>query len=60
MPGKVLSRDRMLSSVWGVNEDPMTNVVDVYIARLRRKLTGAGPDGLIETVRGQGYRVVAD
>ncbi|WP_299783637.1 response regulator transcription factor [uncultured Roseobacter sp.] len=51
---KALSRERILNSVWGTHEDPMTNVVDVYIGRLRKKL---GPYGqLIATVRGAGYR----
>ncbi|GFE48430.1 DNA-binding response regulator [Roseobacter cerasinus] len=51
---KALSRERILSAVWGTHEDPMTNVVDVYIGRLRKKL---GPYGsLITTVRGAGYR----
>lgn len=51
---KALSRERILNSVWGTHEDPMTNVVDVYIGRLRKKL---GPYGrLITTVRGAGYR----
>ncbi|MDX2258996.1 MAG: response regulator transcription factor [Hyphomicrobiaceae bacterium] len=51
-----LSRERILSAVWGTTEDPLTNVVDVYVARLRRKL---GPDGgsVLETVRGTGYRL---
>ncbi|MCV3271300.1 response regulator transcription factor [Roseobacter sinensis] len=51
---RALSRERILNSVWGTHEDPMTNVVDVYIGRLRKKL---GPYGsLITTVRGAGYR----
>jgi DNA-binding response OmpR family regulator len=49
--GKVSSRNDLLSQVWGVNFDPGTNVVDVYIRRLRRKLG----DEIIETVRGAGY-----
>lgn len=56
-PGHVLSRERILSSVWGATEDPLTNVVDVYIARLRKKLDDCGGPGLIETVRGHGYRL---
>ena len=51
---KVLSRERILSAVWSAQEDPLTNVVDVYIARLRKKLTPYGH--LIATVRGAGYR----
>lgn len=54
-PGRVFSRERILNAVWGVNEDPLTNVVDVYIARLRRKLGASGD--MIETVRGAGYRL---
>lgn len=53
-PGRVLSRERILNSVWGLNEDPMTNTVDVYVRRLREKL-GAHADR-ISTVRGIGYR----
>jgi DNA-binding response OmpR family regulator len=37
-PGRLFSRERILSSVWGLNEDPLTNVVDVYIRRLRSKI----------------------
>jgi DNA-binding response OmpR family regulator len=53
-PGQVLSREQILSNVWGYDYDPGSNVVDVYIGYLRRKL---GQD-LIETVRGMGYRLV--
>ena len=53
-PGQVLSRERILNSAWGSQSDPLTNVVDVLVARLRKKL---GPHGAsIETVRGLGYR----
>lgn len=52
--GRVLSRERILNSIWGLNEDPMTNTVDVYVGRLRTKL---GPYGdRITSVRGVGYR----
>lgn len=51
---KALSRERILNAVWGTQEDPMTNVVDVYIGRLRKKLGDHGR--LITTVRGAGYR----
>jgi DNA-binding response OmpR family regulator len=55
-PGRVLSRERILSNVWGLAEDPLTNVVDVYVRRLRLKLDD--PDGtLIATMRGHGYRL---
>ncbi|WP_108682851.1 response regulator transcription factor [Methyloceanibacter sp. wino2] len=56
-PGRVFSRTRILNQVWGYSEDPLTNVVDVYIARLRRKIDTKGRDPLIETVRGHGYRL---
>lgn len=55
-PGQVLSREQLLSNVWGYDFDPGSNVVDVYVGYLRRKL---GKD-LIETVRGMGYRLVED
>lgn len=53
-PGKVFARERILNAVWGSQEDPLTNVIDVYIARLRKKLGDHGR--LIKTVRGHGYR----
>ena len=58
-PGRVFSRTRILNQVWGYSEDPLTNVVDVYIARLRRKIDTPGRDPLLETVRGHGYRLKA-
>jgi len=53
-PGQVLSREQLLSIVWGYDFDPGSNVVDVYVGYLRRKL-GVGT---IDTVRGMGYRFV--
>ena len=53
--GKVLSREKILSRFWSNSEDPMTNIVDVYIRRIRVKLNDDG--SFIETVRGVGYRV---
>ena len=50
--GQVLSREQLLSHVWGYDFDPGSNVVEVYVRYLRRKLG----DGRIETVRGMGYR----
>jgi two-component system response regulator QseB len=50
--GQVLSREQLLSHVWGYDHDPESNVIDVYVSYLRKKL-GAGR---IETVRGAGYR----
>jgi DNA-binding response OmpR family regulator len=54
-PGQVLSREQLLSHVWGYDFDPGSNVVDVFVGYLRRKLG----DGAIETVRGMGYRLAA-
>jgi DNA-binding response OmpR family regulator len=56
-PGKVFSRTRILNKVWGYSADPLTNVVDVYIRRLRAKLDREGEDSLIQTVRGYGYKL---
>jgi two-component system OmpR family response regulator len=52
--GQVLTRTMLLERVWDFNFDPTTNVVDVHMSRLRRKLDAAGPP-LIRTVRGAGY-----
>ena len=52
--GEVVSRERLLSEVWGYSFDPGSNVVDVCIRRLRKKL---GPASPIETVRHAGYRL---
>lgn len=52
-PGQVLSREQLLSAVWGLDFDPGSNVVDVYVSYLRSKL---GKDRF-ETVRGMGYRL---
>ncbi len=56
-PGHLFSRERILSNVWGYDMDPLTNVVDVYIGKLRRKLDGNSNKSLIETKRGRGYRM---
>ena len=56
-PGEVVSRERLLDHVWDSHYDGLSNVVDVHIANLRRKLEiPDGPDP-IETVRGAGYRI---
>lgn len=54
-PYKVFSRERILANVWDVNEDPLTNVVDVYINRLRGKIDHGYTLPYIRTVRGAGY-----
>jgi DNA-binding response OmpR family regulator len=51
--GQVLSREQLLSHVWGYDYDPGSNVVDVYVGYLRKKLG----QHAIETVRGMGYRL---
>jgi two-component system copper resistance phosphate regulon response regulator CusR len=56
-PGEVLSRERLLSAVWGYHFSPGSNVVDVCIRRLRRKL---GPTAPIETLRHVGYRLATE
>lgn len=55
--GQVVSREQILSSVWGYEHDPATNVVDVYVGYLRRKLGGSGEAVPIFTVRAVGYRL---
>lgn len=54
-PGQVLTREQILSNVWGYDYDPGSNVVDVYVGYLRKKLGNE----VIQTVRGMGYRLVA-
>lgn len=56
-PGRLFSRERILANVWGTSEDPLTNVVDVYIRRLRSKIDDGHPSPLIHTLRGLGYRM---
>jgi DNA-binding response OmpR family regulator len=51
-PGRVFTREEVLERIWGLGYDTPSNLVDVYVKNLRRKLA----DGLIETVRGVGYR----
>jgi DNA-binding response OmpR family regulator len=55
-PGEVLAREQILSAVWGY--DPGTNIVDVYVGYVRRKLAAAGGPAPIETIRAAGYRLV--
>jgi len=56
-PGRVLSREFIGEHAWDDNFDPMSNVIDVYIARLRRKVDGPDEPALLSTVRGAGYRL---
>ena len=55
-PGQVLSREQMLSAIWDYAFDPGSNVVDVYVRYLRRKIDHRGEPSFITTIRGAGYR----
>jgi DNA-binding response OmpR family regulator len=57
-PTRVLTRAHILNKVWQYDLDPGTNVVDVYVGYLRRKLNREGLEPLISTVRGAGYRLI--
>jgi two-component system copper resistance phosphate regulon response regulator CusR len=57
--GDVVSRAEIAEHVWDEHYDPMSNVVDVYIQRLRRKIEDAGVEPPIRTRRGEGYQVIA-
>ncbi|NRB22815.1 response regulator transcription factor [Shewanella sp.] len=56
-PNQVVSRTLLFEAVWDYHFDPRTNVIDVHIAKLRRKFEELGFGELIETVRGAGYRL---
>ncbi len=56
-PGRVLTRVQICEQVWDYHFDPGTNLVDVYVQRLRKKVDGNFPLKLIETIRGVGYRI---
>ena len=56
-PGWVISREALIESVWGFDFPDSSNLVEVYIGRLRRKLAEQGVPALIQTVRGAGYRL---
>jgi DNA-binding response OmpR family regulator len=55
--GSALARETILEQAWGEREEPMSNTIDVLVARLRRKLDTRGSSSRIETVRGVGYRL---
>lgn len=59
-PQKVFSRERILANVWDAQEDPMTNVVDVYIKRLRNKIDVGFEKSYIKTFRGVGYSISSE
>jgi two-component system copper resistance phosphate regulon response regulator CusR len=58
-PGEVITRERISEHAWDQNYDPFSNVIDVYIGRLRKKIDFPGEAPLVETVRGAGYRLGA-
>ena len=55
-PGRVFTRTQILEHVWGFDFDPNTNLIDVHIQRLRKKISPDDKEQLIETIRGIGYR----
>ena len=59
-PNRVLSRDQIAEYVWDYDFPAVTNVIDVHIKSLRRKLADPYPGQLIQTVRGAGYRLISD
>ena len=59
-PEEVVRRTDLLEKVWDLHFDPMSNVVDVHVANLRRKLLEAGDQPLIHTIRGVGYMLSVD
>lgn len=59
-PGQVFPQDRLIEAVWDADFAAESNIVEVYIRSLRRKVDGGRRDGLIETVRGAGYRLRPD
>ncbi|MEL6977234.1 MAG: response regulator transcription factor [Pseudomonadota bacterium] len=55
--GQVVTRSMLLEGVWGYRFDPKTNVIDVHVSRLRKKIDPPGGGSMIQTVRGVGYRL---
>ncbi len=58
--GRVVTRTMLLEGLWGYHFDPQTNVIDVHISRLRKKVDAEGEAPLIRTVRGSGYMMAAE
>jgi len=58
--GQVVTRTMMLEHIWDYNFDPMTNVIDVHVGRLRRKMDEGFDSSIIETVKGAGYIIRAE
>lgn len=55
--GQVATRDQISEHAWDANYDPASNIIDVYVARLRRKIDAPNEEPLLETIRGAGYRL---
>ncbi|HEY7206393.1 MAG TPA: response regulator transcription factor [Methylomirabilota bacterium] len=58
--GRVLSRPMITQHVWGMDFDPESNIIDVYVGYLRRKIDAEGEPRLLQTVRGAGYTLSAE
>jgi len=58
--GRTVTRSMLLERVWNFHFEPQTNLVETHMSHLRAKLAAGGAPGVIETVRGAGYRMVAD
>lgn len=56
-PNKVINREELLSHLWDFNYSSFSNVVDVHVKNLRKKLGDGSPEGILETIRGVGYRL---
>ena len=56
-PNMVITRTMLEENAWDYEYDSMSNIIDVYIRRLRRKIDGDDEDSLIQTIRGAGYRL---
>jgi two-component system OmpR family response regulator len=59
-PGQVFAQDRLIDALWDADFSAASNIVEVYIRSLRRKVDHGRRDGLIETIRGSGYRLRPD
>ena len=59
-PGAVLTREQISAHAWDDNYDPLSNVIDVYVGRLRKKIDAPGEPPMVETMRGAGYRLASD
>jgi len=56
-PNKVINREELLGHLWDFNYSSFSNVIDVHVKNLRKKLGDGDPQGILETVRGVGYRL---